>query len=73
MKLNSSNQEKNNDEQLIALNKDNTNINDANVKSEISVITNCINNNFRNINYSAMKITITMKEIVNENVNTESV
>ena len=73
MKLSSSNQERNNDEQLIAHNKDNTNINNINNKSEISIITNCIDNNFENINYTAMKNTVNMKELVNENVDMESV
>ena len=54
LKLNPSDQERKNEEQVINHNKDNTNTNNANGKSEISVIANCINNNFENINNSAM-------------------
>ena len=49
-------------EQVINHNKDNVNINNANGKTEISVFSNCINNNFENINNSAMKDTGNMKE-----------
>ena len=45
--------------------KDNTNTNNFNGKFEISVIANCINNNFEN---SAMKDTDNMKKITNKNV-----
>ena len=50
-------------EQVINHNKDNVNINNANGETEISVFSNCINNNFENINNSAMKDTGNMKEI----------
>ena len=50
-------------EQVINHNKDNVNINNANGKTEISVFSNCINNNFENINNSAMKDTGNLKEI----------
>ena len=46
LKLNPSDQERNNEEQVINHDKDNTNTNNVNGKSEIRVITNCINNNF---------------------------
>ena len=72
MKLNSSNQEINNEEQVIGYNKDNANITNDNGKFEVSVFTNCINNNFENINNSAMKNTGNIKEIVNQNVDMES-
>ena len=72
LNLNSSNQERNNEEQVIGHSKDNTNINNNNGKFEISVFTNCINNNFENINNSAMKNTGSIKEIVNQNVDMES-
>ena len=55
LKFNSSDQEKNNKEQLINQNTNNTNINNVNGKSEISVFTNCIKNNFENTNNSARK------------------
>ena len=61
LKLNPSDQERNNEEQVINHNKDNTNTNNVNGKSEIRVITNCINNNFENINNSAMKGTGNMR------------
>ena len=64
MKLNPSDQERKNEEQVINHNKDNTNTNNANGKSEISVTANCVNNNFENINNSAMKDTDSMKEII---------
>ena len=54
LKLNPSDQERKNEEQVINHNKVNTNTNNTNGKSEISVIANCINNNFENINNSAM-------------------
>ena len=54
--------------QVINHNKDNTNTNNSNGKFEISVIENFINNNFENINNSAMKDTDNMKEITNKNV-----
>ena len=57
LKLNSSNQERNNEERVIGHNKYNTNINKVHDNSEISAITNCINDNFENINNSAMKNT----------------
>ena len=72
MKLNSSNQEINKEEQVIGYNKDNANITNDNGKFEVSVFTNCINNNFENINNSAMKNTGNIKEIVNQNVDMES-
>ena len=72
MKLNSSNQEINNEEQVIGYNKDNANITNDNGKFEVSVFTNCINNNFENINNSAMKNTGNIKEIVNQNVDMEN-
>ena len=73
MKLNPLNQERNNKEQVINHNKDNTNTNKINGKSEISVIADCANNNnFENINNSAMKDTGNMKEIINKNIGMES-
>ena len=78
MELNSSNQERNNEEQVINDNKYNTNkyninvINNINGKSEISVIANCINNNFENINNSAMKGTNNTEEIIKKNFDMES-
>ena len=57
LKLNPSDQERRNKEQVIDHNKDNTNTNSINGKFEISVIANCINKNFENINNSAMKDT----------------
>ena len=71
MKLNPFLQERNNEQQVSYHNKDNTKINNVNGKSEISVITNCINNNFEN-NNNAMKDTDNMKEIINKNIDTES-
>ena len=68
MKLNPSDQERRNKEQVINHNKNNTNTNNSNGKFEISVIANFINNNFENINNSAMKDTDNMKEITNKNV-----
>ena len=68
MKLNPSDQERRNKGQIINHNKDNTNTNNVNGKFEISVIANCINNNFENINKSAMTDTDNMKEITNKNV-----
>ena len=38
----------------------------------ISVIANCINNNFENINNNAMKDTDNMKEITNKNVDSNN-
>ena len=67
MKHNASNQERNNEEQVINHNNGTTN-----TKSEISVIANCINNNFENINNSAMKDTNNMKETISKNVDMES-
>ena len=64
LKLNSSNQERNNEEQVINHNKDSVNINYVNGKPEISVFINCINKNFENINNSAMKDTGNMKKII---------
>ena len=61
LKLNPSDQERNNEGQFIHYNKDDINTNNINGKSEISVITNCINNNFENINNSAMKGTGNMR------------
>ena len=49
LKLNPSDQERRYKEQVINQNKDNTNTNNINGKFEISVIANCINNNFENI------------------------
>ena len=49
-------------------NKDNTNINNINVKFEISFIANCINKSFENINNNVMKDTDNMKEITNKNI-----
>ena len=72
MKLNTSDQERGKEEQVNNHNKDNTNTNNINGKSEISVIANCVNNNFENINNSAMKDTDNMKEIINENVDMKS-
>ena len=71
MKLNPFLQERNNEQQVSYHNKDNTKINNVNGKSEISVITNCINNYFEN-NNNAMKDTDNMKEIINKNIDTES-
>ena len=62
MKLNPSDQERNNEGQFVHHNKDNITTNNINGKSENSVITNCINNNnFENINNSAMKGTGNMR------------
>ena len=61
LKLSPSEQERNDEEQVIYHNKDNTNTNNINGKQEICVIANCINNNFENINNSAMKDTDTTK------------
>ena len=72
MKLNPSDQEKKNAEQVINHNKDCTNIYNINGKSEISAIANCIDNNFENINNSAMKDTNNMKEIISKNADMES-
>ena len=72
LKLNTSDQERGKEEQVNNHNKDNTNTNNINGKSEISVIANCVNNNFENINNSAMKDTDNMKEIINENVDMKS-
>ena len=71
MRLNLSDQERNNEEKVINHNKDNTNTNNVNGKSEISVTVNCINNNFEN-NNSATKDTDNMDEIINKNVDMES-
>ena len=68
MKLNPSDQEIRYKEQVINQNKDNTNTNNINGKFEISVIPNCINNSFKNINNSAIKDTDNMKEIANKNI-----
>ena len=68
LKLNPSGQERRNKGQIINHNKDNTNTNNVNGKFEISVIANCINNNFQNINKSAMKDTDNMKEITHKNI-----
>ena len=59
LKLNPSDQERNNEEQVINHNTDNTN-------SQI------INNNFEHINNSVMKDTGNMNEIINKNVDMES-
>ena len=72
LKHKSSNQERNNAVQVTVHNKSNTNINKINYKSELSVITNSINN-FENVINSAMKSTGNMKEIDNKNVDTESI
>ena len=68
MRFNSSDQESRIKEQAINHKKDNTNTNNINGKFEIGIIANCINNNFENINNSAMKDTDNMKEITNKNV-----
>ena len=68
LKLNPSDQERRYKEQIIMQNKDNTNTNNINVKFEISVIANCINNSFENINNNVMKDTDNMKEITNKNI-----
>ena len=72
MKHDASKQERNNEEQVINHNNGTTNTNNINGKSEISVIANCINNNFENINNSAMKDTNNMKETISKNVDMES-
>ena len=71
LKLNPSDQERKNVEQVINHSKDNTNANNINGKSEISVITNFVYD-FENINNSAMKGTDNMKEIIDKNVHMES-
>ena len=71
MKLNPSDQERKNVEQVINHSKDNTNANNINGRSEISVITNFVYD-FENINNSAMKGTDNMKEIIDKNVHMES-
>ena len=68
MRLNPSDQERRYKEQGINQNKDNTNTNNINGKFEISVIANCINNSFENVNNSAMKDTDNMKEITKKNI-----
>ena len=72
MKLNSSNQEWNYEEQVIAHNKDNAKINNVDGKSEISATTNSINNDFENFINSPMKNRGNMQEILNKTVDTES-
>ena len=72
LKLNSLDQERNYKELVIGHNKHNTNINNINGRSEISVLTNCIIINFENINSRATKNTGNKKEIVNENLDMES-
>ena len=62
--LNRSNQERNNEDQVINHNKDNVIINNANGNPEISVFTNCININFENINNSAIKDTGNVKNVI---------
>ena len=71
MRLNPSDQERNDEEMVINHNKDNTNTNNVNGKSEISVTINCINNNFEN-NNSTTKDTDDMDEIINKNIDMES-
>ena len=71
MKPNPSDQERNNEEQVINHSKDNTNTNNVNAKFEIIVIANCVNNNFDN-NNSATKDTDNMDETINKNVDMES-
>ena len=68
LKLIPSDQERRNKEQVINHRKDIANTNNINEKLEISVIANCVNNNFENINNSAVKDTDNMKEITNKNV-----
>ena len=68
LKLNPSDQERRYKEQVVNQNKDNTNTNNINGKFEISVIANCINNSFENINNNVMKDTDNMKEITNKNI-----
>ena len=68
LKLNPSDQERRYKEQVVNQNKDNTNTNNINGKFEISVIANCINKSFENINNNAMKDTDNMKEITNKNI-----
>ena len=72
MKFNPSDQKIKNEEQVIHHKKDNTNTNKINGQSEISVIANCINTNFENIDNSAMKDSDNMKKIINKNVDIES-
>ena len=67
LKLSPSDQQRKKEEQVINHNKDDTNTNKINGKSEISVITNYINDNFGNINNSAIKDTDNMKEIIKKN------
>ena len=62
LKLNPSDQEGRSKEQVINQNKDNNNRNNINGKFETSVIANCINNSFENINNSAMKTLIIWKK-----------
>ena len=57
-----------NKDQAINHNTGNTNTSNITGKFEVSVIANCINNNFENINNSAMKDTDNMKGITNKNV-----
>ena len=66
LKLIPSDQERRNKEQVINHRKDIAHTNNINEKLEISVIANCVNNNFENINNSAMKDTDNMKEITNK-------
>ena len=69
MKLNPSDQERNDEEQVINHNKDNTNTNTINGKPEIGVIANSIND-FEN-NNMAMKDTDNKKKIINKNADME--
>ena len=62
MQFNPSNQKGNNKDQVIGDNKDNTNINNADGKSENSVARNWINNNFNMINNSTMTNTVNLKK-----------
>ena len=70
LKLSPSSQERNDEEQVVNHNKDNTNTNTINGKPEIGVIANSINN-FKN-NNSAMKDTDNMKEVIKKNPEMES-
>ena len=62
MKLNPSDQERKKEALVINHNKDNTNTDKNNGESEISVVANCINNNFDSINSSTMKALLIWKK-----------
>ena len=54
LKLNPSDQERRNKQQVINHSKDNINTNNINGKFEISIIANCINNNFSSVFWTVL-------------------